>query len=57
MVRSCLLNWIYTTACPGTTWAYLMLLIIPPDHSQIDAFLTAASISLLALTHWPVSPG
>lgn len=43
MVRSCLLNWIYTTACHATTWGYLILLIIPPDHSQIDGFLTTAS--------------
>lgn len=45
MVRSCLLNWIYTTACRGTTWGYLILFLIPPDHSQIDVFLTTASMS------------
>lgn len=52
MVRSCLLNWIYTTACPGTTWAYLMLSIIPSDHSQIDAFLT---LPLLASSLQPLA--
>lgn len=43
MVRSCPLNWIYTTACQGTTWGYLILFIIPPDLSQINAFLRTAS--------------
>lgn len=43
MVRSCPLNWIYTAACQGTTWGYLILFIIPPDLSQINAFLNTAS--------------
>lgn len=54
---SCLLNWTHTTASSGAPWAHLVFLEIPPDHPQIDAFLTIASISPLALTrlsaaHW-----